>query len=172
VKCDETNPSCSACTSTGRKCDGYEQSIDTPSDLSNVITSGLGWSPSVEFIGTEKECHSFQFFRQKTAAQLSGFFGGDFWETLLLQAALHEPSIRHAVLALGSLHRNFEQNNGLIMSSHTDGWSDDFTLKNYSQAIKTLIEPLSQTGKRAIDVYLICSILFAFLEVSRSYIQN
>jgi hypothetical protein len=121
--------------------------------------------------GTEKERRSFYFFRQKTAPQLSGFFGGDFWERLLLQAALHEPSIRHAILALGSLHAKSEQDNGLIMQSHTNGWTYDFALKNYSQAINILVKPLSRVGQQAIDVCLICSILFACLEVSPSHIQ-
>jgi hypothetical protein len=128
-------------------------------------------SPSIGFLGTEEESRLFYFFRQKTVPHLSGFFGGDFWERLLLQAALHEPSIRHIILALGSLHEKFEQNNGFMMQSYTNGSEDDFTSKNYSQAISILGKALSQVGQQAIDVCLICSILFACLEVSRFHIQ-
>ena len=124
------------------------------------------------FQGTGKERRSFDFFRQNTAPQLSGFLGGDFWERLLLQAALHNLSIRHAILALGSLHERFQQDNGLMMQSQSNGWTDDFASKNYSQAIKLLVEPLSQDGQQAIDVWLICSILFACLEVNRFYIKS
>lgn len=170
MKCDEAKPSCCSCTSTGRKCDGYGPNIETPSDLSSSFLLALGRSPHIGFLGTEKERRSFEFFRQKSAPQLSGFFGGDFWKRLLLQAALHEPSIRHAILALGSLHSKFEQNNNLIKRSHTNGWTDDFASKNYSQAINLLVGPLSQEGRQAIDVCLICSILFACLEVSRSHL--
>ncbi|TVY42072.1 hypothetical protein LSUB1_G001848 [Lachnellula subtilissima] len=116
------------------------------------------------FHGTGKERRSLDFFRQNTTPQLSGFLDGDFWERLLLQAALHNPSIRHAILALGSLHARFQQDNGLMMQIQTNGWTDDFASKNYSQAIKLLVEPLSQDGQQAIDVWLICSILFACLE--------
>jgi len=172
VKCDEVKPYCYACTSTGRNCDGYESNMEAPPDLSSASSSVLSRTLSSEFVGTEKELRSFYFFRQKTAPQLSGFFGGDVWERLLLQAALHEPSIRHAILALGSLHAEFEQDNGLIMQSHTNGWTDDFALKNYSQAIHILVEPLSQEGQQAIDVCLMCSILFACLEVSRPHVQS
>jgi len=171
VKCDEAKPSCYSCISTGRKCDGYEPSIEAPPDSSSAFLSALSQPPSIEFLGNEKERRSFYFFRQKTAAQLSGFFGGDFWERLLLQAALHEPSIRHAILALGSLHGTSEQDNGLIVQSNTNGWTDDFALKNYSQAINILVKPLLQEGRQAIDVCLICSILFACLDVSCSHIQ-
>jgi hypothetical protein len=167
VKCDEAKPSCYLCTSTGRQCDGYGPNIEAPPALSIVHLDALSRFSSIEFLGTEKERQSFHFFRQKTAPQLSGFFGGDFWEMVLLQAALHESSIRHAILALGSLHAKFEQDNGLIMQSHTNGWADEFALKNYTQAINALVEPLSREGQQAIDVCLICSILFACLEVSR-----
>jgi hypothetical protein len=114
----------------------------------------------------------FYFFRHKTAPQLFVFFGGDFWETLLLQAALHEPSIRHAILAVGSLHESFERNNGLIAPNNCKGLTDVFALKNYGQAINALVEPLSQKGRQAIDVCLICSILFACLDVSHSHSQK
>lgn len=159
VKCDETNPSCYQCIFTGRECDGYNMEA-TPYH-SKTVLGALSRSPSVGFLGSEKERQLFFFFRQKTAPQLSGFFGSDFWESLLLQAALYEPSIRHAVLALGSLHAKFSQ------SSVQDKWTYDFALKNYNQAINFLVQPLSQ-GQQVIDVCLICSLLFACFEVSSS----
>lgn len=168
VKCDEAKPSCHPCISTGRKCDGYGPNVEAPPDLPVAFLNTLGRPPPLEFPGTENERRSFYFFRQKTAPQLSGFLGGEVLERLILQAALHEPSIRHAILALGSLHAKFEQDNGLMMQSHTNGWTDNFALKNYSQAINMLVKSLSQEGQPAIDVCLICSILFACLEVSRS----
>jgi hypothetical protein len=135
-----------------------------------AVLRTLSRSPSTGFLGTEKERQSFYFFRQETAPQLSGFFGGAFWERHLLQAAHHEPSIRHAILALGSLHAIFEQDNGLVLQSHTKGLTDDFALRNYNQAISILLE-LSHKGQQAIDVCLICSILFACLEVSHAYLR-
>jgi hypothetical protein len=144
--------------------------VEALPDLSSASLGALSRFPSIGFIGTEKERQSFYFFRHNTAPQLSGFFEGEFWETLLLQAALQERSIRHATLALGSLHATSVQDNGLVEQSHTDGRTDDFALRNYSQAINILVEPPSQEGQRAIDVCLICCILFACLEVSRSSI--
>jgi hypothetical protein len=136
------------------------------SDLSNACSGALSRSPSVEFLGSEKERRSFHFFQQETAPQLTGFFGHNFWESYLLQAAHHEPSIRHAILALGSLHEALEQDSGLNVQSHTSRPTDDFILENYNQAIKSLVRPVSQKGQQAIDVCLISSILFACLEVS------
>lgn len=169
MKCNEAKPSCYPCASTGRKCDGYGLNIEAPLDHSGALSDALSPSLSIGFLGTEKERGSFYFFQQQTAPQLSGFFGDDFWERLLLQAALQEPPIRHAILALGSLHTNAEQENGLIRQSHANGWTDNFVSKNYSQAINTLLKPLPHDGQQAIDVYLICSVLFACLEVSPSH---
>jgi len=161
VKCDETLPSCDKCTSTGRKCDGYpRQTTETPPEISKAIIR----APSTSFLGTTKERRSFSFFQARTAPQLSGFFDGDFWERLLLQASHHELCIRHAIIALGSLHERFERDNGLVVQSDANGWSDGFALQHYNQAIKHLMEPLSRKA-HSIDVCLIASILFACLEV-------
>lgn len=165
VKCDETLPCCVKCTSTGRNCDGYQVFMQrTPSDPSNLVIRG----PNIGVVGSPKERRSFHFFQERTAPQLSGFFSGDFWERLLLQATHHEPSIRHAIIALGSLHERFEQDNGFVVQSDANGWTDDFALKNYNLAIKYLMHPLSRNGQQAIDVCLISSVLFACFEVRYS----
>jgi hypothetical protein len=169
VKCDEAKPCCYACISTGRKCDGYGLNIEAPPHLSVAFVGALNQAPSIEFPGTEKESWSLYFFRQQTAPQLSGFFRSGFWETRLLQVAHHEPSVRHAVLALGFLHAKIQRDNNFIIENRTNGWTDDLPLKHYGQAVNILLQPLSQKGHQAIDVYLICSILFACIEVSRSY---
>ncbi|KAH8797619.1 hypothetical protein F5884DRAFT_687858 [Xylogone sp. PMI_703] len=150
VKCDETNPSCYQCILTGRRCDGYGPDIGAPPGLSSAVLGALSRSPSIGFLRSEKERRLFFVFQQKTASQLSGFFGGGFWESLLLQAALHEPSIRHAILAVGSLHAQIEQDSGLNKQGHTDGWIHDFALKNYNQAINFLVKSFSH-GPQVID---------------------
>jgi hypothetical protein len=172
VKCDEAKPSCYLCISTGRKCDGYEPNIEARQDISSVVLGALNQSPIAGFLETQNERRCFYFFRQNTAPQLSGFFGGDFWERLLLQAAFYEPSIRHAILALGSLHAQVEEDNSSNMQGHFSRWSNDFALKNYGQAINLLVKPLSQEGQQAIDLCLICSILFACFEVSQYQFQT
>jgi hypothetical protein len=155
--------------STGRKCDGYGQNMEASLDHPSALLGA--WSPplSIGFLGTEKERGSFYFFQQETAPQLSRFFGDDFWERLLLQAALHERAIRHAVLAIGSLHVKSKQDNSFIKQSQANEWADKFASKNYSQAINTLLEAPSHEDQQTIDVYLICCVLFACLEVCPSH---
>jgi hypothetical protein len=154
------------CISTGRTCDGYGLAKEAGTDHSYAGFVSLNRSLSTGFIGTEKECYSFYYYQQNTAPQLSDFLGGNFWERLLPQAALQDTSIKHAVLAIGSLHASIEQKKGLVLNDQSNGWSDDFTLRNYSQAINLLSQSLSDEDEQAIDVCLICSVLFACLEVS------
>jgi hypothetical protein len=130
----------------------------------------LDRAPSIEFPGTEKERWSLCFFRQQTAPQLSAFFGSGFGETRLLQVAHHEPSIRHAVLALGFLHAKIQQCNDSIIQNRTNEWIGDLSLKHYGQAVNILLKPIPHKGQQGIDVYLICSILFACIEASRTRI--
>ncbi len=96
---------------------------------------------------------------QRTSPQQAGFFGSDFWERLVFQAAYHEPAIRHAVVAIGSLHEQLERR---TVVKEVD---KIFALEQYNLAIRELLLPLSQTGERAVDVCLIACILFTCFEV-------
>jgi hypothetical protein len=96
---------------------------------------------------------------QRTCPQQAGFFGSDFWERLVLQAAYHEPIIRHAIVAIGSLHELLERRTVIKDVDKV------FALDQYNLAIRGLLLPLSQTGERRVDVCLIACILFTCFEV-------
>jgi len=172
VKCDEGIPFCYKCISTGRKCDGYGLNADNLPKLETAFAGASAQSPSVGFYGTDDERRSFYFFQQESMAQLSQFFGIDYWEIRLLQAALHEPSIRHAILALGSLHAGIYEKNDSALNIHATRVADDFSLHHYGLAIKTLIDSHSLQDQRTMDICLICCILFACIEVSQSNNQR
>ena len=114
--------------------------------------------------GEERRC--LDFFLKRTAIQLSGFWGSGFWDCLIIRATHHEPAIRHAVLALGSLHERFEAGDRSVLNPVWDKTEGGFALKQYNQAIQHLIKPTGE-GQRAIDVCLIACMLFACFEVSR-----
>lgn len=82
----------------------------------------------------------------------------------MLQAFHHEPAIRHAVIALGSLHERFEIQDRSIMGSNLDVIQGGFALEQYNHAIRLLVHPASGS-KPAIDVCLISCVLFACFEV-------
>jgi hypothetical protein len=112
-------------------------------------------------LGTDQERRCFDYFRRRTAPQLSGPFDSTFWDRLLLQATHHQPAVWHAVAALGSLHRHFEQR-------HPDVSEDDdgFALQQYVKAIGFVLMPIREQGKQAADVALMTCVLFTCFEVA------
>lgn len=77
----------------------------------------------------------------------------------------HHPAIRHAVVALASLHERFENHDASILSSNYDIAQGGFSLQQYNRAIGCLIEPVTAGGQQALDVSLVACILFACFEV-------
>ena len=115
-------------------------------------------------LASEEEQRCFNFFRSRTAIQMSGFFSSEIWDRLVLQATHHEPAIRHAVLALGSLHERFVNED---QSLQKQTWSRDeggFALEHYNLAIQSLMNP-ANGGRLNIDVCLIACMLFCSFEV-------
>ncbi|KAI9642968.1 hypothetical protein NHQ30_008702 [Ciborinia camelliae] len=156
-KCDETKPACLKCTSTRRVCPGYHhvQPLDlSPSGDTILITT----EPSFNILSSPQSKRSFAFFMRRTCSQLAGFFGSNFWERLVLQTAHHESAIRHAVVALGSIHELSERKTPVLELDKA------FALEQYNLAIRDLLVPLSRNEKRGVDVCLIACILFAHFE--------
>jgi hypothetical protein len=115
--------------------------------------------------GNVRERICFEFFRSHTVQQLSGF-DTDLWQQLILQASHHEPAIKHAAIALGSLHQKFALGESSVLRSNQDPDSDEFALEQYVKAIGSLVQPIQKRGKQAADVALIACVLFVCFEVS------
>lgn len=174
VKCDETKPSCTRCTSTGRKCDGYppvanikrrqkQRDVATSESLSLVRQSS---SPAFEIFQTDDEQRCFNFFKARTINDLSGFFPSEFWERLVPLATYHEPCLKHAVIALASLHERFEKGDRSILKSNKDILEGGFALQQYNKAIQHLIK---QPRKPSFDTSLVACVLFACFETLRGH---
>ncbi len=89
---------------------------------------------------------------------LSGIFDPTFWTRLVLQATHHEPTIRHAVIALGALHESSK------VGSREE--PSVFAMQQYGKAIRCLVKPIQEKQKQAADVALITCVLFVSFEVS------
>lgn len=172
VKCDETRPSCTRCTSTGRKCDGYGTStavVKLPADRSSAAGGIAVIAPTFAFEGSYQERRAFDLFRSKVAFQLSGDCDGWFWNTLLLQATHREPAIRHAVLAVSSLCDRYDAKEKI--SSGAPSYVNKegpLALQQYNRAIAELTSAASK-HELAADVCLMTCMLFAYFEVVRRH---
>ncbi|KAL3462739.1 hypothetical protein BJX64DRAFT_299316 [Aspergillus heterothallicus] len=190
VKCDEARPHCVRCTSTGRKCDGYASSpssqLSTRHHGGNLIrqTPPLIRSPGSSH-GNVQESRAFQYFYERTVPSLSGYYGSEFWNRFVLQVSQHEKSVWHALIALGSLHENFENDRRVPGLWFSRKGHDDFAVREYVLAIRALLgaRRLNGTGtqgneeslarvKLTVDVYLISCILFTCFEILSSHYDS
>lgn len=162
VKCGEEKPFCKRCTSTGRRCDGYEIITDPKKrnstkkqnsiiELSTVVQSNA-LQDSLEPI-------ILDFFRAYTVAEFAGDFSTEFWERRIFQAATVEPSIRHCILALGAIHKNYIETYQQAQPAETPTPTQAFAFRQYTKAIRILRESIVRKP-HLLEVTLISCILF------------
>ncbi|OJZ81623.1 hypothetical protein ASPFODRAFT_172599 [Aspergillus luchuensis CBS 106.47] len=150
VKCDETKPSCQRCTSTGRKCDGYQdprakQIIRRKAE--SAQPHGMLQVPSAwSFIGDKPIDHEhFHYFQVVTSPTLTGLFNSGFWSYTLLQVSYSYPALWHAITALASLHRDFlEDVAPLAIARACSTARVRFGLQQHTKSIQSLRELISK----------------------------
>lgn len=189
IKCDEAKPACLKCTSTGRKCDGYttgspvsiprtskSPSPTTPNTTTLTTTRKpiapkcalpqLGIFP---FEGTKLEIRAFRYFQHETVPQICGFYKDQFWFHSVLQACHHNSAIRHAAIALGSLHEQSATVSPPFPNGVGELVTGSFALQQYNKAIQALLKPMPgsiRKPQQKVDVALITCVLFACFDVS------
>ncbi|PLN76728.1 hypothetical protein BDW42DRAFT_15631 [Aspergillus taichungensis] len=172
IKCDQSRPTCRRCDSTGRECDGY----DVTNSHSAMEQAKRSIQPKPSFplafsvkepLGLSlKELEAFHFFCQYSAHEIPGCFSSDLWERVILQMTHQEPSLRHAVVAVGSLHQRCR---GMARTKSGRGemkWSQEFPVLQYIKALQHLRQRLSRAhDPLAAPVALIACLLFMCLEM-------
>ena len=156
VKCGEERPSCIQCTSTSRKCDGYDLPTliwTTSKKSSEPQFPTLSQVPvSNSFNG--QELRSLNFFLDKTTAQIGSPFSRNLWTNIVPLLAQSQVSIKHAVIALSGFHEQFSFENdskfALVGSS----------LTHYNHAIQKLVYPGTTKPSPVISL-LSCMLFFA-----------
>ncbi len=108
------------------------------------------------------EKRSFHFFQHVTAPSLSGDLDGVFWRVLVLQICHKDPAVRHAVLAVSSLHEALLQG---AIAPGVEGASprQSFALQQYNKAIACLLDQMNDPIGRPMGPLLTC-ILFVCIE--------
>lgn len=178
VKCDETKPSCNRCTSTGRKCDGYQFSREhtypwealsapPPEPQASQSQLFLPSSISVTFPGDAKERRIFHRFQVCTVPAFAGSSELQFWESLVLQVGQQEPVVRSAIVALGTLHEDYQLRKGKYSQDLINDPSYQQALSLYGRALRQLNERLYEADRTSAKLALISSILFTCFEVLR-----
>ncbi|KAH6642151.1 hypothetical protein C7974DRAFT_384930 [Boeremia exigua] len=168
VKCDEAKPSCSRCTSTGRKCDGYSKPKDAfqiqvftprePVKIARPVMSVLSESgDSIRYL---------EFYHQCAVPSLSGRFDRDFWSKTSLQMAHAEPAVRHAVIALGYLNQTESGSLKHARSKFQVVNGNNVFLHHYNQAVRKLVSRMAEPSYSP-EIGLVTCLLFVCIEFLR-----
>ncbi|KAH7303913.1 hypothetical protein B0I35DRAFT_154883 [Stachybotrys elegans] len=144
VKCDEEKPECQRCTSTGRKCDGYQQSLQwKPLSLPTRLPSRDFYNPT--------NSRALQFFHVSVAPRICGEFSAYLWTNLILQLGDSQPSIRHSIIAMSLLYEDFVQCG--------QNQATSLAIRHYNVAIRQLM------ATKDISVILVTCLLFLCIEM-------
>ena len=122
---------------------------------------------SVAFPGTANERRIFHRFQLCTIPAFAGSSETDFWESLVLKVGQQEPVVRNAIVALGTLHEDYQSRKGKYSNDMINEPSYQQALSLYGKALRQLNERLNEANKTSAKLALITSILFTCFEVLR-----
>jgi len=152
VKCDERRPFCLNCTSTGRKCDGYEcvkslshQQTTSSPGLARLITSMMSpWSdsqvalaPTLGLSANEQSNRFFHSFLHDCVPVLTETMDSEFWRRGILRAS-SSPAVQHAAIAFGAVYEQRVANDGRLASSPNGKRLGLLSSSCYANAIRIL----------------------------------
>ena len=143
---------CTRCKSTGRKCDGYQQSHIRFLRVSNGgIDHCLPNLNLAHNTHAPEEARALQFYRERTALKLSGHSHSDFWLRLVLQVSCSDLAVKHMIITLASIEE--------ALDTTPDPWPCyGKCIKYHSKAIGSITR---STPPPPVEVVLIFSLLFA-----------
>ncbi len=169
VKCDEQQPVCRKCLSSGRVCDGYGIWSEHKRITGLAIQKNLGspaYHPNTLPGLAQEEKRQLHRFRNMLTGKLSQPFGSHFWNSLVLQLSQSEPAVLHAALALTSVYERFVQDQGRLDFSSAAP-SGLFSLRQYNQAIRALVSNTSLETTLSLRIAIVSCVLFVCLEILR-----
>jgi hypothetical protein len=102
----------------------------------------------------------FQYFRQKTVASTNSLMNSRFWDRIVLQVCHIEPAVKHAVLALSSLHQLSEARRDPGVALRHQRYAD----QHYQQALGAAQSLLRCSGPEDIDRVLVTCLVFTCFE--------
>ena len=165
MKCGEEKPTCKNCMKSNRVCKYKTNPPIERHENGNQVYRGPRWSLNADnclkvLPGTMKEREFVHIFCTKTARKLSGYSTSDLWCHLLPQLSHHEPTVRHAVVALSAAYIKRPSSSRAPQKAH-----EVFVLEQYNRAIQSLRKLLSTVQHPCFTVLLVTCLLFSGLEM-------
>ncbi|KAF2185302.1 hypothetical protein K469DRAFT_739026 [Zopfia rhizophila CBS 207.26] len=167
VKCDEKKPNCLRCISTGRKCDGYAQNKKDFQFQALSLSQASSFRYTVPmFSGFDDNVHYLEFYHHCAGPTLSSKFDNEFWSRISLQMAQSEPAVRHALIALGYLHKTEPGNLKHARSGFAADHEPRTLLFHYNRSVRCLVDRMAEPSYSR-EVGLVTCVLFICIEFLR-----
>ncbi|KAJ9610265.1 hypothetical protein H2200_005042 [Cladophialophora chaetospira] len=165
VKCDEARPACNRCIKAGKPCEGYAINPNPGSGYSEPVrfvvyaprqpNPLLSEHPDLDW----SERRALSYFQDRTALELAGSFHNDFWMSHILPLARQEGAVRHALIALSSMHEHYS---GVDHYSPTRGV--DFALDHYGKSMREVARFNQSHPDQTFEFALVTCALFSTFE--------
>ncbi|CAG8119928.1 unnamed protein product [Penicillium salamii] len=149
VKCDEQQPKCRRCVSTGRTCPGYP---GKPSATTIEI-----YNLPFKVPGSRTDREMLHFYHSHVAESISKLSDSSIWLQLIMQQSQYHSVVRNALVSLSSVYKDYSQ-----LGPSTKGTSTCH-LEIINKAHRQLRLHLSSRGA-SVMAALICSLIFYILE--------
>ncbi|CAK7231649.1 hypothetical protein SCUCBS95973_007989 [Sporothrix curviconia] len=126
--------------------------------------------------GDPLEARSLLFFTERTIGQFQAFFPDDFWNSHVLQFALSQDCIRHAIVSLSAHHERYmrpRKTTGPAISNSatsTDDAGRAYALKQHNMAIQSLLA--CGDPQQALHVHLVSCLIFICIEALQGEIRS
>ncbi|GAD97737.1 C6 finger domain protein [Paecilomyces variotii No. 5] len=177
VKCDEAQPTCHRCSSTGRKCeyraalsaDPYspnqrvrrrEETVSTVSPATSLLSASTAGN---------KERRAFHFFFHHISPRLAGALDRDLWRGAILQISRSQPAIWDAVIAISCLYEHPPFSNTAPVAPAVKPPVIDpnhrLALTWYSRALSNVRNQLDKRSDIDPAVALLSCVLFICVEI-------
>jgi hypothetical protein len=167
VKCGEEKPFCLKCVKGKHVCEGYVSTAygrrNADGSLIMIIYGPPRRSPSPLPGLSMQEQRSFDFFRARTAAQFAGPFESELWSEVLPQVSHQEDAIRHAIVAIGSLHETADT----VLNANTE-----YAMRQYGKAINEVLALDVSKSDAAADTALLACVLFTAFESMQGHYKS
>ncbi|PVH91947.1 sugar transporter [Periconia macrospinosa] len=163
VKCDLARPSCLKCSSTGRACDGYNDATQHQAGEFHHILQTIGSLMIMPMTGSV-QAEALCFFQNTSIEHINAYRPSQSWRNTLMYFVQTVPAVRHAALAVASVHRKYldrDYSIGASRSQYLKDWlSDTPPLLHYNRAIQLLLNQESGQDIGAIAITLLVCYLF------------
>ncbi|KAK5700096.1 hypothetical protein LTR97_006231 [Elasticomyces elasticus] len=120
-----------------------------------------------------EEHHYLEWFKCRTSIKLPGLFASPYWQTLVFQASVEEPAVRHAVVALSTVHKTGgSSRDRLGARDRIPCPNERLMLQHYNKAISALQDHSKIKDGSSTRVVLVTCVLFVCLELLQGHCQT